>query len=399
MSYGIDVFDSFVEAGEYSGVKRERESEVPSTGSHERGGKKKQSNIDAAASRRKQEESEGYDTFDIEDVPFEVSGDGERVQLNQLSDAFVKAAESAAIERRWTRAFAIYEGKEQVAEVLLQVDKTANRYLTIQQIGVDHAHQKRGVGAEILRALKAACARTSRVAHVQSTTGEGIRSLLRKTFFVPLPYASLDYAWTPPSSVKDEPLTWENWATDVSWAPVVPKRETARFEASVMQMVGFTEDLRGAKTFSRFARWFKPEVNIGVISRRLDVPRKQLEKFRANYCKRCYQASSDFAKKHANCFVVNGWSISAELPIPISHACLCAVLDDGEVFVFDLVRDKEPFYVYGVALRRDFEEALTALNTFCEAGAAEFVIDGLNCLQRDADDEQELRDVLENKVQ
>ena len=98
------------------------------------------------------------------------------------------------------------------------------------------------------------------------------------------------------------------------------------------------------------ARWFKPEVNINVISRRLGVPRKQLEKFRANYCKRCYQASSDFAKKHANCLVVNGWSISADLPIPIpiSHACLCAVLNDGEVFVFDLVRD-EPFYVWGGA--------------------------------------------------
>lgn len=135
-------------------------------------------------------------------------------------------------------------------------------------------------------------------------------------------------------------------------------------------------------------------MDIRVISERLGVSRKRLETFRANYCKRCYQASSDFAKKHANCLVVNGWSISAALPIPISHACLCAVLDDGEVFVFDLVRD-EPFYVYGVALRRDFEQALTALDTFCEAGAAEFVIDGLNFLQRDADDEQELRDVLE----
>lgn len=216
MSYGVHVDDSFVEAGEYSGIKRGREERLPSEG-----GKKKQTatGIDAAGLRTVRKESDGFDAFDIEDLPFEVSDDGERVQLNKLSDAFAKAAESAAKTSRWTRKFAIYEGEEQVAEVLLQVDKTVNRYLTIQQIGVDHAHQKRGVGAEILRALKTACVRASRVAHVQATTGEGIRSLLRKAFFVPLPNASLDYVWTPPSSVNDEPLTWENWATDVSWAP------------------------------------------------------------------------------------------------------------------------------------------------------------------------------------
>ena len=194
--------------------------------------------------------------------------------------------------------------------------------------------------------------------------------------------------------VSDDPLTWENWATDISWAPLVPENETARFESTVKQMVGFTSDMKGAETFSRMARWFRPEINLDIISERLGVPREELEKYRSNYCKRCYQASSDFAKEHVRSLVLNGWSISAALPIPIQHACLCAVLDDGEVFVFDLVRD-EQFYLYGVALRRDFEEALTALDTFCESGAAEFVVDGLNCLQMRARDGEELRDVLE----
>ena len=333
------------------------------------------------------------DDIPFEDIPFEVSGEGERVQLTEVSDAFVRAVENATRQNRWTRMYAIYERETQIAEVLLQVDKTDNRYLTIQQIGVDSAHQRKGVGAEILRALKTACVRASRVAHVQSTTGEGIRSLVRNAFFVPLPRAPFDYAWIPPSLKENDPLTWENWATDVSWAPLVSKRETDPFETTVAQMVNLTRGLRGAETFSRMARWFKPEINVEVISKRLGVPHKELKEYRDKYCKRCYQASSDFAKKHANCLVLNGWSISADVPVPIQHACLCAVLDDGEVFVFDLVRDK-PFYLYGVAIRRDFEEALTGLDTFCERGAAEFVLDGLNCLQMQANDGEELRDVL-----
>lgn len=215
MSYGLDTDDVLVNAGEGFGSKGK--GGVSSGGVRKKGGKKKQTAaaIDAVGSREK-ERSDGekkrmggatlvkdmYDAFDLEDIPFEVSGEGESVQLTNLTDAFVEAVENAKIRGLWTRQYAIYEGKKQVAEVLLQVDKSFKRHLTIQQIGVDHAHQRRDVGAEILRALKTACVRTSRVAHVQSTTGEEIRSLVRKAFFVPSPLASYDYTWTPPSSVN-----------------------------------------------------------------------------------------------------------------------------------------------------------------------------------------------------
>lgn len=326
-----------------------------------------------------------------DDLAFHVSGDGEPVQLKDLTRTFADAVKDAQKRGLFTRMYAVRDGDGgvQVAEVLLQVDKSFQRHLTIQKIGVDHHHQRRGIGREIIRSLKGACVRTSRVAHVQATLGDGIRALLRECFFKPLGQ-SYDYTWSPPRTLK--PLTWNNWMIDLSWAPFVKKSDTSSFDAPVKQMVQLLEVcVRGAEAFSKNAMWFKPETDLRVISQHLGLPFHDLEAYRV--AKNCYGSSSTFAKINKRCFVLNGWAVTVSLPIPLQHACLCAFLDDGEVFVFDLVRD-EPLYLYGVALRRDFEQAITAIDTFCERGSAEFVIDALNFLQGKAVDREELHKVL-----
>lgn len=335
------------------------------------------------------------DDMFFEDPPFHVSGEGDPVALEDMTRAFADIVENAKRTRVFSRAYAVFDGDAQVAEVVVQVDKSWRRYLTFQQIGVDQDYQRRGIGGEMLRSLKAAAVRTSRMAHVQSTLNDDIRALLRSSFFKQVD-GGLDYAWSPPHLLPTEPITWENWTTDVSWATLVRKTETAAFDAPVRQMVDFAKGgVRGAGAFARDARWFKPETDLRVISRRLGVPLRRLQAYRVQ--KQCYGSSSSFAKAHANCRVLNGWAVTASARIPLQHACLCAILEDGEAFVFDLVRD-EPLYFYGVALRRDFEALITATDTFCDGGAAEFVVDALNFLQVRANDGEELHDVLARVV-
>lgn len=329
-------------------------------------------------------------TMDMDDdLAFHVSGDGESVQLKDLTRTFADAVKDAQRRGLFTRMYAVKEGDTQVAEVLLQVDKSSRKYLTIQKIGVEHHYQRQGIGREIIRSLKGACVLTSRVAHVQATLGDDIRALLCASFFKPVD-RSYDYTWSPPRTLK--PLTWDEWMMDVSWVSIVKKSEIASFDAPVKQMTQLQESwVRGAGAFSRNAMWFKPETDLKVISQRLGLSLDDVKPYRID--KNCYGSSSAFAKIHTRCFVLNGWAVTADIPIPLQHACLCAILDDGEVFVFDLVR-VEPLYLYGVALRRAFEQATTAIDTFCERGTAEFVIDALNFLQGKAVDGEELHEVL-----
>lgn len=312
------------------------------------------------------------------------------VQLKDMSDAFANAAEGNA--REITRAYAVMSENTRVARVLLRVDQSFEKYLTARKIEVERRHPPREIQLEIIRSLKAACVRTSRKARVEAMLDDDIGALLQLSFFERA--SERDYVWSPPPSIPERPITWDNWTTDVSWAPLVPNGETAAFTERVMQMVDFSQDVRGARAFARNARWFKPETNLNVISKRLNVSVQSLRKYRV--AKRCYGSSSAFARQRENCRVLNGWAATVGTPFIVEHACLCAILDDGEAFVFDLVRDR-PLFLYGVALRRDFEEAITSAETYCRAGEAEFIIDALNFLQLEARDEEELHEVLAKK--
>ena len=356
------------------------------------------------------------DVPNLEDIPFHVSGKGERVPLSDMFSVFVRAVErterSRAPNAALQRLFAVYDKDEQVAEVLLQIDKSHLKRLTIQQIGVEQAFQRKGIGRRIVRALKLASVVKFRVAHIQSTLGDEIRALAKSEFFHPSQSGSFDYLWEPPTVEQSEPITWENWALELSWAsncssPNTPwtsvgfdSKEVKSVEPMVKSQLSMMKGrIRGLEAFESRARWFKPETNLEKISERLGIPKNTLADYRRD--KQCYAVSSAFCDKYG-CrntttpfmFVVNGWSVTPSLPIPLQHACLCAVTERGELFPFDLVR-REPLYLYGVLLRRDFEKALTRVETYSRECAAEFVLDGLNYLQRRAREEEELGQVLE----
>lgn len=123
-----------------------------------------------------------------------LSGSEKIVKIETLAKDF----ENAVSKNLLSSKYAIIDDSkhaEPIASVLLQVDKSARKRLTIQQIIVKGSFRRQGVAKRILDELKKACVGTERVAHVQSASGDGMKELLLRSGFNAVEHCSFDYVW------------------------------------------------------------------------------------------------------------------------------------------------------------------------------------------------------------
>lgn len=148
---------------------------------------------------REKEQLEEQDEDEEDDAPemeedIGLSGSEKIVKIETLAKDF----ENAVSKKVWSSKYAIIDDSkhaEPIASVLLQVDKSARKRLTIQQIIVKGSFRRQGVAKRILDELKKACVRTGRVAHVQSASGDGMKELLLYSGFNGVEHCSFDYVW------------------------------------------------------------------------------------------------------------------------------------------------------------------------------------------------------------
>lgn len=320
-------------------------------------------------------ENVSEDSLDLEE-DLGLSGEEERVNIGTLSKDF----ENAEANKIWSSKFAIIDSSkhaEPIAAVLLQIDKTFRKRMTIQQIMVKSSFRRQGVAKRILNELKKACVNTGRVAHVQSAIGDGMDELLVSNGFSAVENAHKDYIW---EWNANKPLSWDNWHVDLSWAGqqgVFTEEEVSRVDPD---MVNLTKTLagyakfHGMDVFHKNAKWYKPETDLSVIAERLGLlSEASLGRHRKPH--QCFNQSYLYSIADKRCFTIHGWGVDLGMKFPTSHTCLCAVLDDG-LFVFDLVRDT-PLFLYGVPVRRDFMERIENIGSH----GGLYAIDTMNFLQ------------------
>jgi hypothetical protein len=106
------------------------------------------------------------------------------VHVDVLS--YVQTIEKALMRTSYILAekeFYFSQGSETVAKILLQVDKSYKRRLTIQTILVRSSKQRTGLATTIITELKKVAKDTNRTLEVQSVMSAKLRALLEKLHF------------------------------------------------------------------------------------------------------------------------------------------------------------------------------------------------------------------------
>ena len=100
--------------------------------------------------------------------------------------SYVQTIEKALMRTSYILAekeFYFSQGSETVAKILLQVDKSYKRRLTIQTILVRSSKRRAGLATTIIAELKKVAKDTNRTLEVQSVMSAELRALLEKLHF------------------------------------------------------------------------------------------------------------------------------------------------------------------------------------------------------------------------
>lgn len=298
------------------------------------------------------------------------------VELNRLVDALCSFVHKGPPRGLWQAIVHVTEKQlsqeGHIVTIEIQIDKTYQCHLTIQNIEVYQEHRRKGLCRACVQALKKASVKVGRVAHVESVQNVHMHTLLRSEDFYPSDDGYC-YEW--------KPLTLQSWFINTLTFRIQynNRPDASKFTDCVTQLTNiWKESIPGMVLFPEHARWFEPETDLEKISSELGIPTVALKDFRKD--KACFGMSSFFTEVYKEYYVIEGLAIDPSLGhIALEHACLCRI-KKGEIYAFDLVR-KKPLFMYGVVVRPDMKKKM---NEKCkDTWAGYSVINGLNYIKND----------------